>query len=351
MEIQVSVLTTAYNHAPFIAQAIKGILAQKTSFAFELIVHDDASTDSTPRIIEEYAKRHPDIIKPILQQQNQFSQGNDVYSFMLPLARGKYIALCEGDDYWCDPCKLQKQVDYMENHPECSYCFCNAYRVDVQGNVIGQQSPVHQSRVFSDREIIAATPDNPLNFPATAGVLCRTKDLMDCPTDFKAGEVGDMPLRFMLMLKGNAYGFADLMCCYRIMTPGSWTERGARESKFDPVKASQRNQAFIDFYHRFDQYTNGIYHQEIMPNIQWRVYLEYARRADWKAIRQMPYWQFYQKDTRKRRAIIYLKAHFPFLLQLYRRLRYGPEVQRRKQAFDTAPPAMKGRYHDHAQKK
>ena len=257
MEIQVSVLTTAYNHAPFIAQAIEGVLAQKTSFAFEMIVHDDASTDSTPRIIEEYAKRHPDIIKPILQQQNQFSQGNDVYSFMLPLARGKYIALCEGDDYWCDPCKLQKQVDYMENHPECSYCFCNAYRVDVQGNVIGQQSPVHQSRVFSDREIIAATPDNPLNFPATAGVLCRTKDLMDCPTDFKAGEVGDMPLRFMLMLKGNAYGFADLMCCYRIMTPGSWTERGARESKFNPVKASQRNQAFIDFYHRFDQIQTG----------------------------------------------------------------------------------------------
>lgn len=335
MKIQVSVLTTAYNHAPFIARAMDGIVEQKTSFPFEVIVHDDASADGTPEIIRQYAKRYPEIIQPIFQQTNQFSQGIDIYPLLLSRARGKYIALCEGDDYWCDPYKLQKQVDYMETHPECSYCFCNAYRVDLEGKVIGQQSPVQQSRVFSAREIIAATPDDPLSFPATAGVVCRKEDMLECPPDFRAGEVGDMPLRFLMMLKGNAYGFADKMCCYRIMTPGSWTTRGAQEARTDPAKAAMRNQAFIDFYRRFDAYTDGRFHQALEGNIQWRTYLEYARRADWKAIRQEPYWQIYKKDTRQRQLLVFLKAHFPRSLQIYRRLRYGKEIQRRKKAYDA----------------
>ena len=116
----VSIFTLAYNHAPFIRQCLDGILMQKTTFLFELIVHDDASTDETADIIREYAARYPDIIKPVYETENQFSKSDA--DFHLPEPQGKYTAWCEGDDYWTDPLKLQKQVDFLETHPDYTIC-------------------------------------------------------------------------------------------------------------------------------------------------------------------------------------------------------------------------------------
>lgn len=120
----VSVCTLAYNHAPYIRECLDGILMQKTDFAFELLIHDDASTDGTADIIREYEAKYPDIIKPIYQTENQYSKGVKISAtIQFPKAKGKYIALCEGDDYWTDPLKLQKQVDFMEANEEYSLCF------------------------------------------------------------------------------------------------------------------------------------------------------------------------------------------------------------------------------------
>ena len=119
----VSICTVAYNHAPFIRQCMDGVLMQKTSFSFEHLMHDDASTDETAEIIREYEARYPDIIKAIYQTENQFSKGVQIWSkYMFPNARGKYIAMCDGDDYWTDPLKLQKQVDFLETHPDYAMC-------------------------------------------------------------------------------------------------------------------------------------------------------------------------------------------------------------------------------------
>ena len=113
-EIMVSVFCLAFNHENYIRQTIDSILDQKTSFPFEILIHDDASTDRTAEIIREYERRAPGIVRPIYQQNNQYSQGkNNLYEFMMPRARGKYFAFCECDDYWTDPDKLQKQVDYL----------------------------------------------------------------------------------------------------------------------------------------------------------------------------------------------------------------------------------------------
>ena len=123
----VSVLTLAYNQAPYIRECLDGILMQKTNFAFELLIHDDASTDGTADIIREYEAKYPDIVKPIYQTENQYSKGVKISStYQFSRAKGKYIAMCEGDDYWTDPLKLQKQVDFMEANPEYSLCFHNA---------------------------------------------------------------------------------------------------------------------------------------------------------------------------------------------------------------------------------
>ena len=124
----VSVCCITYNHEPYIAQVLDGFLMQKTSFPFEVLVHDDASTDRTADIIREYEKNFPKIIKPIYQKENQYSKGNRAIlaSFVYLRAKGKYIALCEGDDYWIDENKLQMQVDFLENNPEYGMCYTKA---------------------------------------------------------------------------------------------------------------------------------------------------------------------------------------------------------------------------------
>jgi glycosyltransferase involved in cell wall biosynthesis len=116
----VSICCITYNHENYIRDAIEGFLIQNTSFPFEIIIHDDASTDNTANIIEEYANKYPDLFVTILQSENQWSKGGgSIYArFVYPRARGKYIALCEGDDYWTDPLKLQKQVDFLEENPD-----------------------------------------------------------------------------------------------------------------------------------------------------------------------------------------------------------------------------------------
>ena len=121
--ILVSINCIAYNHEKYIAQAIESFLMQITDFKYEILIHDDASTDNTAKIIKEYERKYPEIIKVIYQKKNQYSQGKKVSLFNVKRARGKYIAVCEGDDYWTDRHKLQKQVNYMENNPECGLCF------------------------------------------------------------------------------------------------------------------------------------------------------------------------------------------------------------------------------------
>lgn len=123
----VSVSCTTYNHAPYIRECLDGFLMQKCDFSFEILIHDDASTDNTSNIIREYHNKHPNIIKPIIQTENQWSKGiRPTWKYNIPRAKGKYIALCEGDDYWTDPLKLQKQVDFLENNEDyvlhCTDC-------------------------------------------------------------------------------------------------------------------------------------------------------------------------------------------------------------------------------------
>ena len=123
----VAIKCLAYNHEKFIRDALEGFVMQKTDFPFVAIVHDDASTDGTAAIIREYAERYPDIIKPIFETENQYSKHDGSLRAIMDAActavGAKYIAMCEGDDYWIDPLKLQKQVDYLESHPDSCACF------------------------------------------------------------------------------------------------------------------------------------------------------------------------------------------------------------------------------------
>lgn len=133
----VSICCITYNHAPFIRKCLDGFLMQETNFRIEILIHDDASTDGTDGIIREYAEKNPDLFFPLFETENQYSHGhqNDIDFFNYNRAKGKYIAYCEGDDYWTDPYKLQKQVDFMETHPDYSVCFHRCKHLDYTDNL------------------------------------------------------------------------------------------------------------------------------------------------------------------------------------------------------------------------
>jgi glycosyltransferase involved in cell wall biosynthesis len=134
----VSVSCLTFNHSSFIKQCFDGILSQKTDFPFEIVVYDDASTDGTDKIILEYTEKFPNRFNVLIQKENQYSQGvrGIAAKFNFPRCRGKYIAFCEGDDFWTDPLKLQKQVDFLEENPDYSICCTNYSEVDQFGGLV-----------------------------------------------------------------------------------------------------------------------------------------------------------------------------------------------------------------------
>jgi len=129
----VSVVCPAFNQKAFIGAAIESFLAQRTDFPFEILINDDASTDGTRQVIEAYAVRYPNLIRPVLHDENQFRQGKLFYPALFNMAKGRYLAYCDGDDYWTDPLKLQKQVDFLEQHPDYVIAYHDAVMVNEQG--------------------------------------------------------------------------------------------------------------------------------------------------------------------------------------------------------------------------
>ena len=211
----VSVSCIAYNHEKYIEKCIKSIISQKTNFKIELLVYDDASTDKTPEIIKKYAEKHPEIIFPMLQKENQFSKGGirimERYNFSR--ANGKYIAICDGDDYWTDPYKLQKQVDFLESHPGYMVCGTRAKRVDENGKEYPDLSKI--SGEVSLNDIVKKN-----QFSASTTVFYAEnykEQLFDNYSDFK---IGDWPLWCSLLQYGKGYNMKEVTAQYNIHSGG-----------------------------------------------------------------------------------------------------------------------------------
>ena len=204
----VSIRCLVYNHEPYLRQCLEGFVMQKTNFPFEAIVHDDASTDGSAAIIREYAEKYPDIIKPIYETENQYSKRDgSIRRIMDEHMRGKYIAMCEGDDYWIDPQKLQKQVDFMEANPEYSMCFHKAKVVsdDAKGEDLYNHL---QERDYSANEILKKW-----SVP-TASVLCR-KEYWDLRPQDSRFIYGDIVVFLSMATQGKIRCLGDEMSVYR----------------------------------------------------------------------------------------------------------------------------------------
>lgn len=232
-EILVSVCCMTYNHVSFIRQCLDGFMMQKCSFNFEVLIHDDASTDGTQNIIREYVTRYPDIIKPIYQKENQYSKGIDPnVKYNFSRAKGKYIALCEGDDYWTDPFKLQKQVDFLESHPDyvmCSHRF-NQYIQDK--NLLEEEKNLtFQGADYDLKNLIGGKW-----LTQTLTVMYR-RSALDLKRYALYGMSMDIILFYALLKNGKGYCFPDIMGVYRLHGGGVWSEVSLNQRRLIELKA------------------------------------------------------------------------------------------------------------------
>lgn len=213
----VTIQCLTYNHEPYIRQCLEGFVMQQTDFCFEVIVHDDASTDGTANIIREYAEMYPNIIKPILERENQWSKKNgSLERIMNEHTHGKYIALCEGDDYWIDPYKLQKQVDIMENDEKVGFVYSAFNTVDVLGKLyVNDVSERNMKKSFSG-DIFCELLNN--NFPQTLTVCFRKDYWSDYLEQKFAGY--DYSLFLFIAGKSLCYYLNEKTGCYRIHSTG-----------------------------------------------------------------------------------------------------------------------------------
>lgn len=301
---QISIICNTFNHAKYIRDALDSFLMQKVSVPFEILVHDDASTDGTAEIVKEYVQKYPEIVKPIYQSENQYSKGIQItHEIQIPRAEGKYIAFCEGDDYWTDPEKLQIQYDFMEAHPEYSIC-CHAYRmVDKDKNLLEERFDLSEDGIVPMKKLIG----NQLEVPHFATLFIRSNILKQMPCPFLNTRPNDMLTRLFCAANAPIYYLNRCMSDYRRFVDGSWTVRvGKNREKF--LESQRKNIAFLTEY---DRYTNEIYHADIQKEISKRNFEISMMEGNYRAAKKN---EFFSCVSFKKKIGILIGCIFPKLI-------------------------------------
>lgn len=263
-EVMVTIRCITYNHEHYIRDALEGFVKQQTNFRFEAIVHDDASTDNTAEVIREYAEKYPSIIKPIYETENQYSKHDGtLQKIMLAHTRGKYVAFCEGDDYWIDPLKLQKQVDFLEANQEYVLVHANVlidnFGVTVKTNdslINNKQLSLPICERLLRREYIVRT----------ATVVVRNdvyrfgiqKDPFLFSGDFL---MGDTPLWFVTSLNGKFFFLAEDVAVYRRHTGSASNSNGLKKTLRFNLSMFEMRMYLAKHYHLTEQTTKWIAEQ------------------------------------------------------------------------------------------
>jgi glycosyltransferase involved in cell wall biosynthesis len=260
--IIVSVIVHTYNHEKFIAQTLESIVNQEVNFEYEVIVGDDASKDRTPEIITQYQKKYPEIIKPMLHPVNMGGFGKNNTLATLEVCQGKYIAAMDGDDYWTNPQKLQKQVDFLEQNPDFVSCFHNALIHFEDGSHPDEFVNNENQRAITTIEDLVG--EDEVWYMATSAVMFRNGILKDYPKWFHESKSGDIPRYILLGKHGKFFYINEVMSVYRKNGGGMSFTDGKQDADFLFNR--------IGMYRGIDEELDFKFHKTINKNIA-RYYL------------------------------------------------------------------------------
>jgi len=252
-DVLLSVCVITYNHEKYISQTLDSILMQKTTFLVEVVIGEDCSTDDTRNICFRYQEKFPDKIKMLLPERNLGMMPNFIAT--LKACKGKYIAICEGDDYWIDSYKLQKQVSFLKQNPECSICAHNSF---VINNSDLENVGLFNSSLFSKNKY--SINDYILDhkwFVPTASIVFRV-DKMDYPSWLPNIKNGDVAIQLILLMRGYLYYFNEVMSVYRKL-----------ETSVSHIYMKTLRQTYIQLLDIFDKYSEFKFHIFLMIKKQF----------------------------------------------------------------------------------
>ena len=257
----VSISLVAFNAEKYLGNAIEGCLQQEVDFSYEIIIHDDASTDNTPQIILDYANKYPQIIIPIIQEENQYSKGVEIIAkFIVPKAKGKFIAFVEADDYWIDPKKLQRQVNFLESHPDYSMCFT------ATKHIYPETSKNPRIKRYINNDGLCPPKDVIIRGGSLLDMISAVslKSIFDyIPNWYYYRHLWDVSIPLLALLKGKIQYQNEVTSVYRVNSPGSWTQNTARN--YDKRKKNIKNS--IRITDGFDEETGNKYHKFVNKKV------------------------------------------------------------------------------------
>lgn len=324
-EIAVTVCCITYNHAKFVKQCLDGIVEQKTDFPFSILIHDDASTDGTTDIIREYINEYPNLFVPMLEKKNQYSQGNHsiLIKYMLERAKGQYIAVCEGDDFWCDKYKLQKQYDLLQKHKNCNMCTHTVEIIKEDGRSLGTKIP---QRNIASGEMEGKTLINYLAYEDThlfhtSSMFFEKKviadDLKNIPSFLTSTAAEDRALFLYYAAKGNIYYTDKCMSKYRIQSEGSWSLNNSQSKQH----ALRTDNELFQMISDFNEYTQERFAKEVYAYqtlLNFRIF-QYERR--FKELLDVRYANLFQKLGKRQKAYYRICANFPLVGDIYYKIK------------------------------
>ena len=307
--ISVSICCITYNHENFIRDTLDGFLSQKTNFAFEVLIHDDASTDNTQQIIIEYAQKCPDIIKPILQKENLRSKGISVQrTYNYTRITGKYVAFCDGDDYWSDPLKLQMQYDALEEHTDCALCVHKTRLIKENGEKMKARIPegFFSEGMLKTEEYIHLRVGEGRYLAQTSSYFVRKKIVDDFMNYQHGYPCGDLPLELFALQYGHCWYIPREMSCYRQHSSSLMAMNGKT------MDAGIRyNQRMIVGHKTLNEYTKGKYIEDIQCGIQRSEANILKLQGSYREILSKKYRKAYKVMSWKTKLLICFGAVFP----------------------------------------
>ncbi len=229
--IEVSICCLTYNHESYIEEALTSFIKQKTSFKYEIIVFDDCSTDSTTKIVNKFKLKYPDLIKVIIPAQNTFSQGKTSFYDLILASEGKYVACCEGDDYWISDNKLQAQFEFLENHPNVDLCFHPSYTLigkDILNCRYGYYG--NKSSIISAKEVIKSSSGY-IPMPSIMIRSDKFKSLFHSYPGFFSTNLWHSTIQIIGSIRGGAGYVPKYYSVYRSMHPGSWSKNNSENTQ------------------------------------------------------------------------------------------------------------------------